>query len=79
MVQLEDQRILKYKKSCDSYYEIPTTKAQRGTSFGFGNKDIGIRDDKFVPPVATYTLDSEFNYEKRRRGISFGTGREVFI
>ena len=69
-------RILVKIYRCDSIYDIPSTTSRRSTSFGFGKKDIGIRDDKFIPPPATYTLNSEFE-EKRSRGFSFGQGRDV--
>lgn len=39
---------------CDSYYEIPSTRTSRAASFGYGNKDIGIRTDRYVPPIGTY-------------------------
>ena len=46
------------KNRCDSLYEIPSTKSARTTSFGYGNKDIGIRIKKNMPEPATYTLSS---------------------
>lgn len=43
---------------CDSFYEIPTTKNGRTTSFGVGNKDMGIRTSRYAPEPATYNIES---------------------
>lgn len=60
---------------CDSFYEIPTTKAQRSTSFGYGYKSLGTRYNKDIAPVGSYELPSEFR-PNPRRGFGFGKGRE---
>lgn len=43
---------------CDSYYEIPNTRNSRATSFGYGQKDFGLKVDKFTAPVGTYEIES---------------------
>jgi|688.fasta_scaffold1640719_1 hypothetical protein len=39
---------------------MPSTRTSRATSFGYGKKDIGIKDDKYIAPVGTYELGTEF-------------------
>lgn len=61
--RFHQQQKLKYSKglwSCESIYDIPSTRTNRSTSFGYGKKDIGLRQDKWIPPIGTYELASEF-------------------
>jgi len=60
---------------CDSFYELPTTRVRRTTSFGYGNKSLGIRYNKDIAPVGTYELGTEF-FKSDKKGVSFGQGRE---
>lgn len=62
-----------YDLRCDSLYDIPTTRARRATSFGYGNKTLGLKIDKNIPEPASYRIMSEF--EDKKKGISFGEGR----
>jgi hypothetical protein len=55
---------------------MPSTRTSRATSFGYGQKDIGLKNDKFVAPVGTYDLGTEFKKDESK-GFSFGSGREV--
>ena len=64
--------------SCDSIYDIPSTRTNRAPSFGYGGTDIGIRQDKSIPPIGTYELASEFKRDQTK-GFSFGSGREVDV
>lgn len=48
---------------CDHYYEVPSTRTSRATSFGFGHKDIGLRHDKLIPPIGSYELGTEFKHD----------------
>ncbi len=57
-------------------YEMPSTRTSRATSFGYGNKDIGIRIDKHVPPIGTYELGTQFK-KGEHTGFGFGSGRDV--
>lgn len=57
---------------------MPSTRTNRSTSFGYGGKDIGIRQDKHIPPIGTYELGTEFKKDEHK-GFSFGSGRDVPI
>lgn len=37
---------------------------------------MGIRQDKYIPPIGTYELGSEFKKDEHK-GFSFGSGRDV--
>ena len=60
--------------SNDNFYDIPSTRALRATSFGYGNKlDLGKRN--FVtPPPDRYSLKSEFNNDGKH-GKTLAQGR----
>lgn len=60
---------------CDSFYELPTTRARRSTSFGYGNKSMGVRYNKDIAPVGTYDLGTDFTLSQKK-GVGFGKGRE---
>ena len=45
-------------RRCDSFYEMPSTKTGRSTSFGYGQKDMGIKNDRYAPEPATYNIES---------------------
>lgn len=53
---------------------MPSLRSSRATSFGYGHKDIGLRVDKYIAPVGTYELGSEFKKDEKR-GFGFGSGR----
>jgi hypothetical protein len=57
---------------------VPSTRTSRAASFGYGHKDIGLKVDKFIAPVGTYELGTEFKKDETR-GFSFGSGRDVAI
>jgi hypothetical protein len=52
------------------FYDLPTTRAKRSTSFGFGKKDMGLSIDKALPSPEAYCIASEFKNAKK--GFSFG-------
>jgi hypothetical protein len=54
---------------------LPTTRARRSTSFGYGNKNLGVRYNKDIAPVGTYEAPTDFK-PNPRRGFGFGKGRE---
>ena len=62
----------------DAIYEIPGTRTSRVTSLGYGKKDIGLRVDKYVPPIGTYDLGTQFKKDEHT-GFNFGSGRAVFM
>lgn len=37
---------------------------------------MGVRTDRFAPPIGTYELGTDFKKDQHR-GFSFGGGREV--
>lgn len=53
-------KYLKKLLSCESIYDIPSTRTNRSTSFGYGKKDIGLRQDKWIPPIGIYELGTDF-------------------
>jgi hypothetical protein len=74
---------LKYKMAfplrCDRFYELPSMKSRRATSFGYGSR-IESRRPGHSPPPGTYNLPSDFEPGQRssrahvfgqRRGSSF--------
>ena len=47
----------------DRFYDIPTTKSKRSTSFGYGNKiDLSLKNR--TPAPGDYTIKSEFEVSK---------------
>ena len=63
-----------YNSSCDSFYELPPTRTNRSTSFGFGLKNLGIKFNKDMAPVGSYQLPSDFKHDLKK-GFGFGKGR----
>lgn len=63
-----------FNSSTDSFYNLPSVKSRRSTSFGYGHKDIGIKFEKIWPSPEAYQIKSEFQQPKK--GFSFGEGRE---
>ena len=64
--------------SCDSYYNLPTTRLQRATNFGYGGRlDVARRNAS--PPPNTYALPSDFDKgQKKGHVFSFGISREAY-
>lgn len=58
----------------DAFYDLPTTRAKRSTSFGFGKKNMGLNFNNVAPSPEAYNLGSTFKNPKK--GFSFGEGRE---
>lgn len=55
---------------------MPSTRNSRATSFGYGQKDFGLKIDRQLAPVGAYELSSEFKKDEHK-GFSFGSSREV--
>ncbi len=72
--------------SCDMFYSIPTTRVQRTTSLGIGDRDTAIPSSKTASNLAvsslasswaTSVLRSDFDYKPARGGVySFGGRHE---
>jgi hypothetical protein len=63
--------------SCESYYDLPSTRARRTTTMGYGNKDIGLSPSR-TPGAGTYDLGSCINPESHKYdAVAFGFGRDV--
>jgi len=43
-----------YLFSTDSFYDVPNTRNGRSTSFGYGNKDIGLQKSGYAADPGTY-------------------------
>lgn len=67
---------LHYKLRCDLFYDVPLQRSKRSTSFGIGNK-MSMSIDTDAPPPGTYTQASDFEGKNKKRGFSFGYGRDV--
>lgn len=46
---LNNNLYIKSHYRCDSFYDVPSTRNRRSTSFGYGNKDMGIRSSRYAP------------------------------
>ena len=64
---------------CQKFYEIPTTRSKRSTSFGYGMKsDISNTCVLQNPPPNAYKMQSDFDAnDKLVKGFTFGISREV--
>lgn len=64
------------KSECQIYYDTPTLKNKRSTSFGYGNK-ANLNTSITTPSPDTYTQPSDFNKNIKNKGFTFGFGRDV--
>jgi len=64
------------KNEQNAFYNIPTTKSKRATSFGYGCKlDFTATVDKVPAPNHYKGVDNMHGFGKR--GITMGTGRDL--
>ncbi|KAL4438449.1 hypothetical protein ABPG74_009488 [Tetrahymena malaccensis] len=62
-------------KMCDSFYDLPSTKDHRSTSFGYGKKS-DLSGLSASPAPNKYNIAGEFeNSKEKHRGYSLGLGR----
>jgi len=67
----------KNPKRCDIFYDLPSTRVLRSTSFGFGKK-LDLANISCSPAPNRYSLHGDFEHEKdKSRGFSLGLGRNV--
>lgn len=61
-------------------YDLPTTKTNRKTSFGYGKKtdlDVGKNRHNIIPSPDTYNLNTFIQTNKlHNKGFSPGKGRD---
>ena len=64
--------------SCDNFYDIPSSRMKRATSFGYGNRCL-ISRNGVSPPPNQYKLPASFD-TKTLAGLryTFGTAREAY-
>ena len=65
-------------KRCETFYDLPSTRVLRSTSFGFGKK-LDLANISCSPAPNKYSLHGDFEHEKdKSRGFSLGLGRNVW-
>jgi len=62
---------------CQNFYELPSTKTKRTTSFGFGSRGY-LSSRQESPPPNTYSLPSDFDPRKKGCAFTFGISREAY-
>ena len=75
----KSERFKPYNKTyCDKFYDLPSLKSTRTTSFGFGTKSDFTKKDKQIKTDFNY-LDSDFD-QKHPHGpkYSFPVGRDKY-
>ena len=76
----KSERFKSYSKTyCDKFYDLPSVKSTRTTSFGFGTKSDFTKKDKQIKTDFNY-LDSDFN-QKHPHGPKYSfpaAGREKY-
>lgn len=66
------------KNKCEKYYDPPSTKSTRSTSFGYGSRTRFDKRDK-SPCPGRYELQSDFDSAtKKGKVYTFGTCREAY-
>jgi hypothetical protein len=72
--------LLVYKLTirCENFYDLPSTRTKRTTSFGFGSRGTpSLRQNS--PPPGTYKVPSDFEFTtKKGNAYSFGISREAY-
>ncbi len=63
---------------CERFYDLPTTRERRTTSFGVGGRtNFSGRENS--PPPGTYKLPSDFEgWKSKGRVFSFGISRDAY-
>ncbi len=66
------------RNPCDAFYNLPSTRSRRGTSFGYGGRgDLAQRNCS--PPPTAYSMRSEFAKGGRKANVfTFGIAREAY-
>ena len=63
---------------CDNFYDLPSTRPPRTTTFGIGTRARLTKSD-CSPPPNTYTLPSDFDRSSQKgRVFSFGISRDAY-
>lgn len=67
-----------FTSRCDKFYDLPSTRPQRTTTFGIGGRTQVITR-RSSPPPNTYTLPSEFDSKTQKGQVfSFGICRDAY-
>lgn len=71
-------KIVSLIRRCEKFYDLPTTKLQRTTSFGVGQRvQLSVRQES--PPPNRYNLPSDFeNLKQKGKVFSFGICRDAY-
>jgi hypothetical protein len=70
------QTIERFSRCAQAFYDIPPMRSRRAAAFGYGTKYDFTKQTTKTPGPNTYSQDSILEIEKKR-GFSFGLGREV--
>ena len=62
---------------CDKFYDLPSTKEKRATSFGYGHRSSFAKTER-VPPPDTYMLTSDFSKTQKGKVYTFGICRDAY-
>jgi len=60
-----------------TFYNLPTVKSTRATSFGYGDKIDISKKNVVTPSPLNYAIYGDFDRKNSNSGITIGAGRDV--